>query len=137
MQIESWIKKDVRCPLDMTFAVIGGKYKIKIVYFLMGQTLRFNELQKRIVDATPRMLSRQLQELEQDGIIHRELYPVVPPKTEYSLTERGRSLSGLVVAMYQWGEEIFNECGIENTCTAEDEERMYHAAEEEKSGRAD
>ena len=128
MDIESWFKKNVRCPLDMTFAVIGGKYKVKIIYFLIGQTLRFSEIQRCIDDATPKMLSRQLHELENDGIIHRELYPVVPPKTEYSLTERGRSLIPLIVMMYQWGEKLFNEYGIQNTCKTEDYERMYREA---------
>ena len=127
MESENWSKKDIRCPLDMTFAVIGGKYKAKIIYLLMGQTLRFSELQRRIPTATPRMLSRQLQELERDGMIHREVYPVVPPKTEYSLTERGQSIHRVIVAMYEWGRSMFAAYGLDNPCREEERERMYEA----------
>ena len=130
MEPKSWDKKDVRCPLDMTFATIGGKYKAKIVYFLIGRTLRFSELQKCLDDVTPKMLSRQLHELEADGIIHRELYPIVPPKTEYSLTDRGMSLIPLIVAMYEWGNKMFQEFGMENTCKPENRDRMYRVASE-------
>ena len=127
---ESWNNKEITCPIDMTFAFIGGKYKAKIVYFLMGQTLRYNEIQKNIPAATPRMLSRQLQELEQDGIIHRKLYPVVPPKTEYSLTDRGKTLSRIIVAMYEWGSSMFSEYGMVNPCRPENVSRMYRGATE-------
>lgn len=65
--------------------------------------LRYNELQKVILRATPKMLTQQLRELEADGLINRKVYPVVPPKTEYSLTERGMTLAPLITDMYDWG----------------------------------
>ena len=72
---------------------------------LMDGTLRFSELRKFLPQATPKMLTQQLRELEADGIIHREVYPVVPPKTEYSLTDFGRTLSPVLNAMCEWGKE--------------------------------
>jgi DNA-binding HxlR family transcriptional regulator len=71
----------------------------------MYGTLRFSELRKFLPQATPKMLTQQLRELEADGIIHREVYPVVPPKTEYSLTDFGRTMSPVLNAMCEWGKE--------------------------------
>lgn len=84
--------------------VWGGKYKAIILYHLIKDgVIRYNELQKVIPRATPKMLSQQLRELEADGLINRKVYPVVPPKTEYSLTGRGQTLAPLINAMYDWG----------------------------------
>ena len=83
--------------------VIGGKYKAMIVYELIKGTRRYSEIQKAVPQATPRMLSKQLKELEEDGVINRVLYPVVPPKTEYSLTELGKTLVPIVVSLCKWG----------------------------------
>ena len=100
------VLKSCSCPLDATLAVIGGKYKIDIVYYLVGRTLRYNQLAK-LVTATPKMLAEQLKELERDGIINRVLYPVVPPKTEYSLTPLGEKLCATVYEMYRFGQELY------------------------------
>ena len=82
---------------------MGGKYKAIILYHLIKDgVMRYNELQKVIPRATPKMLSQQLRELEADGLINRKVYPVVPPKTEYSLTGRGQTLAPLINAMYDW-----------------------------------
>ena len=116
--------KGFDCPLEATLAMIGGKYKILIVYFLINQTLRYSELQKRLPQASPKMLAQQLKELEQDGLIHRELYPVVPPRTEYSLTALGKSLAPIILAIYQWGEKLFMGAGLSNPCREEDIVRM-------------
>lgn len=116
--------KGFDCPLEATLAMIGGKYKILIVYFLINQTLRYSELQKLLPQASPKMLAQQLRELERDGLIHRELYPVVPPKTEYSLTELGQSLTPIILAIYQWGEQLFAAAGLTNPCREEDIVRM-------------
>ena len=75
---------------------ISGKYKCIILWHLMQRTHRYGELYRLIPQATPKMLTQQLRELEADGAIHREVYPVVPPRTEYSLTEFGQSLSPIV-----------------------------------------
>ena len=92
--------------------VIGGKYTAMIVYELIKGTRRYSEIQKAVPQATPRMLSKQLKELEEDGVINRVLYPVVPPKTEYSLTELGKTLVPIVVSLCKWGEYYFNLAGV-------------------------
>lgn len=125
--------KEFDCPLETTLAMIGGKYKILIVYFLINQTLRYSELQKLLPQASPKMLAQQLKELEKDGLVHRELYPVVPPKTEYSLTELGKSLAPIILAIYQWGEQLFIGAGLENPCNEEDIIRMKVIIEENRS----
>lgn len=91
------------CPVGATLQLIGGKYKAILLWHLMNDTLRYNELHKRIPNATDKMLTQQLRELERDGLITRTVYPVVPPKTEYSLTTFGKSLSPILDAMCNWG----------------------------------
>ena len=81
------------CPVEATIQLIGGKYKAVILWHLMNKTLRYNEIHKLIPKATDKMLAQQLRELEKDGLINRKVYPVVPPKTEYSLTEFGKTLT--------------------------------------------
>ncbi len=100
------ILKTCSCPLDATLAIIGGKYKIDIIYYLFGRTLRYHQLAK-LVNATPKMLAEQLKQLERDGIIKRVLYPVVPPKTEYSLTPLGEKLCASVMEMYKFGQQLY------------------------------
>ena len=90
-----------RCPVETTLLVMGGKWKPVIVHFLMQGTKRFNELRRLIPGVTQQMLTLQLRELECDGILHREVYPQVPPKVEYSLTARGRSLRPILRAMHR------------------------------------
>lgn len=98
--------KMFHCPVEATLSLIGGKYKCIILYHLEEEgILRFSELRRLIPQATPKMLTQQLRELEGAGLIHRKVYPVVPPKTEYSLTGYGRTLEPIVKAMYEWGEE--------------------------------
>jgi len=79
-------------------------------YYLNEKTRRFNELQRLLAGITQRMLTLQLRELENDGIVHREVYPQVPPKVEYSLTEFGRTLMPVIEAMHRWGEQYAAEC---------------------------
>lgn len=98
------------CPVNTTLSVIGGKWKVLILYHLVEQTQRFNELRRLLPEITQRMLTLQLRELEEDGLIHREVYPVVPPKVEYSLTDFGRTLLPVIGAMHQWGVEYSQEC---------------------------
>ncbi len=94
------------CPLGLTLGVFGGKYKVMIIWFLyQNKILRYNELQKTIKGVTPKMLISQLRELENDGIIERKVYPVVPPKVEYSLTAKGESLIPILLEMRKWGEK--------------------------------
>ncbi|SHJ73412.1 winged helix-turn-helix transcriptional regulator [Parasporobacterium paucivorans] len=91
------------CPVDAAISIVGGKYKVVILYHLTAGTLRFNELQKLIPNATPKMLTQQLRELEGSGLISRTVYPVVPPKTEYNLTDFGKTLMPVLEALCKWG----------------------------------
>lgn len=91
------------CPVEATLELIGGKYKALILWHLCDKKLRFSELRKVITTATPKMLTQQLRELEANHLISREVFPVVPPKVEYSLTELGKSLLPILVAMRDWG----------------------------------
>lgn len=91
------------CPVEATIKIIGGKYKAVILWHLMQSTLRYSELHRKMPNATDKMLAQQLRELERDGLISRKVYPVVPPKTEYSLTDYGKTLFPILDAMCEWG----------------------------------
>jgi DNA-binding HxlR family transcriptional regulator len=93
------------CPVTTTLSVIGGKWKPIILYTIYKETRRFSEIKKLIPLISQKMLTQQLRELEADAIIHRQVYPVVPPKVEYSLTEYGRTLMPILEAMVAWGEK--------------------------------
>lgn len=101
--MEQRCKSTFTCPVEATIQLIGGKYKAVILWHLMNDTLRYSELHRKIPKATDKMLAQQLRELERDGLISRTVYPVVPPKTEYSLTDFGKSLSSILDAMCDWG----------------------------------
>lgn len=109
----------VHCPVEATLSLIGGKYKSLILWKLMGGTLRFSQLLKETPGATPKMLTRQLRELEADGLIGREVFPVVPPRVEYSLTDFGRSIRPVLESMYAWGVGLLHRQGQEVNCTME------------------
>ena len=97
---------EFNCEKELTLAVIGGKWKMLILWHLGKEgTKRFNELKRLIPGISQRMLVTQLRELEADFIVHREVYPVVPPKVEYSLTEQGQTLMPVLESMYSWGKE--------------------------------
>ncbi|MCC0647724.1 winged helix-turn-helix transcriptional regulator [Clostridioides sp. ZZV15-6598] len=96
------------CPIEATLALIGGKYKTLILWHLKDTTLRFNELRKLIPKATPKMLTQQLRELEADSLIVRVVYPVVPPKVEYSLSDFGKSIIPILDVMCDWGSDYLN-----------------------------
>ena len=90
-------------PVEVTLDLVGGKWKGVIVYHLLETTLRFNELKRKLPTATQRMLTRQLRELEECELVHREIFPQVPPRVDYSLTAEGRSLAPIILAMHEWG----------------------------------
>lgn len=95
------------CGVEACLEVIGGKWKGLILHHLLEQgTLRFSQFQRLKPDLSPRILTAQLRELESDGVIARKVFPVVPPKVEYSLSPSGESLRGLISAMQQWGDEF-------------------------------
>lgn len=95
--------KAYTCGIDVTLAVVGGKWKASILWHLAQQTMRFSDLQRQFTDTTRKMLTQQLRELEADGLVHREVYPQVPPKVEYSLTEKGCSIVPILQQMCDWG----------------------------------
>lgn len=92
------------CSVEATLAVIGGRWKPVILFKLMEQgVLRFGELRRLVPGVTQKMMTSQLRELESDGVVARKVYPEVPPKVEYALTEYGRTLSPILLAMRDWG----------------------------------
>jgi DNA-binding HxlR family transcriptional regulator len=92
------------CSVERTMSLIDGKWKIIVLYKLLRGTLRFNELRRLIPSITQRMLTHQLRELEADGLIVRTVYAQVPPRVEYTLSVRGRSLEPVLMAMKEWGD---------------------------------
>ncbi|CAK7074811.1 winged helix-turn-helix transcriptional regulator [Kerstersia gyiorum] len=93
------------CTVEATLNLIGGKWKGVILYRLLaGQVLRFNELRRLLPNITQRMLTNQLRELERDGLIARKVYPEVPPKVEYRLTDYGQTLAPVILALKAWGD---------------------------------
>lgn len=101
-----------QCPVEATLDLIGGKYKSLILWHLIDTTLRFNEISKLIPTATPKMLTQQLRELEADNFIIRTVYPVVPPKVEYTLSDFGKSIVPVLDAMCNWGAVYLDGLGI-------------------------
>lgn len=94
---------DPHCPVGATMKVLSGKWKIWILFMLSERTMRFSELQRLKPGLTQRMLTTHLRELEQDGIITRTVYPVVPPKVEYALSEIGKTLKPVLEQLQSWG----------------------------------
>jgi DNA-binding HxlR family transcriptional regulator len=96
-------RKDQQCPAERTLDIIGGRWKVLILWQLFQGERRFSELFRALAGITQKMLTQQLRELEKDGIVHRQVYPQIPPKVEYSLTPLGESLRPVVDAMCAWG----------------------------------
>lgn len=91
------------CSMELTLSIIGGKWKVLILWYLGKEKMRFNELQRKLQYITPKMLTQQLRELEQDHLITRKIYQQVPPKVEYSLSKEGESLLPILCTLNQWG----------------------------------
>ncbi|MBD7912140.1 MULTISPECIES: helix-turn-helix domain-containing protein [Clostridium] len=96
------------CPITTAQKILGGKWTIIVLYYLSQGTLRFGELQRKIPDLTQAMLTKQLRSLESYGLVHREVYPEVPPKVEYSLTNLGKEFIPVLDALSVWGESYKN-----------------------------
>ncbi|MBI1824990.1 MAG: helix-turn-helix transcriptional regulator [Planctomycetes bacterium] len=99
-------KKAVGCPVETTIRVIGGRWKVLVLHHLLDGTKRFAELHRALTGISHRTLTKQLRELESDGIISRKVYPQIPPKVEYSITPLGKKLSPVLFAMHDWGAEF-------------------------------
>ena len=104
------------CPVSATLDLIGGKYKALILWHLAESKLRFSQLNKLIPSATAKMLTQQLREMEAQNLVDRKVYPVVPPKVEYSLTELGKSLMPVLIAMRDWGSGYLHSQNLTSNC---------------------
>jgi DNA-binding HxlR family transcriptional regulator len=93
------------CPVEAALEQISGKWKGLVIYHLLSGTHRFSELKRKVGTVTQRSLTKQLRELENDGIVDRTVYAVVPPKVEYSLTDKGRRLLPVIETLHAWGQE--------------------------------
>ena len=92
------------CPVEATLERIGGKWKGIALFHLLAGTKRYNELKRDVGNVSQRMLTKQLRELESDGLVVRKVYPVVPPHVEYSLSDKGRTLEPILLALRDWGD---------------------------------
>ena len=99
-------------PVDFAMNQIGGTWRIPILWRLRARTMRYSALQKDIPHITQKMLTTQLRALEEDGFIHREVYPMVPPRVEYSLTEKGRRSIDVIDVIRNYGLELMTEAGV-------------------------
>ena len=100
------------CALDVTMDFIGGKWKTVVLWYLKNDKKRFGELKKHIPDITEKMLSLQLKSLEEDGIVKRTIYPEVPPRVEYELTDFGKTLIPMLNEIAKWGKELAMKEGV-------------------------
>lgn len=100
------------CPIRQVVSRFGDKWSMLVLYMLHASesgVLRFNELRRLMTDCSQKMLSQTLKNLEQSHLVHREVYPEVPPRVEYSLTDTGKSLMPVLTSLVDWGKEHFNE----------------------------
>ena len=106
----SFKEKEYPCSTSLTMGIIGGKWKTVILYYLIDETLRYNELRKKMPSVTERTLSLQLKKLEEDSVIKRKVYTSKPPlKVEYSLTKFGKTLIPLIKSISNWGDFVIKE----------------------------
>jgi DNA-binding HxlR family transcriptional regulator len=105
---------EYNCPVEATLAVIGGRWKALILFHLRDQTLRFAALRRKVAGVSERVLTQQLRELEGDGVVRRQVYPEVPPRVEYSLTDYGRTLRPITDLMCAWGKEHQRRAGAKD-----------------------
>lgn len=101
------MKKDSSCPLHYTMNLIGTKWKPLVLFHLLEGSLRSGILQKKVPDISNKMFTQTIRELEKDGLVARKIFPVVPPKVEYKLTDRGNSLENILRSLDKWGSEDY------------------------------
>ncbi|MEI6796387.1 MAG: helix-turn-helix domain-containing protein [Methanomassiliicoccales archaeon] len=97
------MEREFICPIEATLSLIEGKWKPLIIWRLREKTMRFNQLASEMAGISPKMLTKQLRELELDGLIERKMFPEIPPRVEYSLSPKGRSLMPVLESMGAWG----------------------------------
>lgn len=98
--------KEYFCSLDLTLSLIGGKWKTMMIYMLKDKALRSSELQRKMPGISNKMFTQTARDLEKDGIVKREVFPVVPPRVEYGLTELGHSILPVILQMCEWGTRL-------------------------------
>lgn len=103
--------REFHCAMDVTMNFIGGKWKSVVLWYLRKEKKRFSELRRHIPNITEKMLSLQLKELEADGILSRKVYPEIPPKVEYALTDFGRTLLPVLEEIAKWGRKTGEDLG--------------------------
>jgi len=117
--------REYRCFFELTLQIMGGKWKPIIIYQLSIEgIMRFGELRRSVNGITERMLTRQLRELEKDGLIHRKVYHQVPPKVEYSLLPLGAKLIPILQMMREWGVEYERLVGASDITTSHEQENL-------------
>lgn len=109
-------QKNIGCPVELALELIGGKWKGVILHHLLDGTRRFNELRRMMPAVTQRMLTLQLRELEEHGVIARTVYPEVPPRVEYALTDFGRTLQPVLAGLRDWGLAYLHQAAMEPKC---------------------
>ena len=110
MAVQTAKKELPACPVETTLTLIGDKWKVLILRDLLPGTKRFGELKKSVGNITQKVLTAQLRDMEESGLLTRTVYPEVPPRVEYSLTELGQSLKPILDAMWSWGEDYKEKC---------------------------
>jgi len=106
-------EKSYYCSFEFALDLVSGKWKGLALWHLLGGTMRYGELQKALPNITQKMLTQTLRDLEKSGLVHREVYPVVPPKVEYSLTEDGKKIEPILRLLQAFGDEMSEKLGIQ------------------------
>lgn len=106
-------EKSYMCPLALSVDLLGGKWKLQILWHLKDDVLRYTELKKKLNKISQKILTLNLRELEQDGLVSRKIYPVSPPKVEYSLTEYGETILPILNEIHMWGKDYSEEFGVD------------------------
>lgn len=121
-------KREYNCAFEYTLELISGKWKGLVLWYLHYGTLRYGELRKALGGITQKMLTQTLRQLESDGLITRKVYPVVPPKVEYSLSERGQRLIPIFEQLIRWGDEVASIEGVTIRYSKQNEESCQKPA---------
>jgi len=116
-------EKEYACTFEFALDMVSGKWKALIIWHLSQGTLRYGELKKRLGKITQKMLTQTLRDLEKHQLITRKVYPVVPPKVEYTITEHGTKLMPIFTLMQEWGDDVGSQIGEMVECDGGDDEK--------------
>ncbi len=112
--------KIYQCPFEFALDMVSGKWKSLVLYYLSEGTLRYGEIRKKIDGITQKMLTQTLRDLEKNGLVSRKVYPVVPPKVEYTITQSGAELIPIFQSLQAWGEKVAKAQGVAIVCPTEE-----------------